>query len=323
MAVDRATYIGGGDIAALAGLSPYRKPIDVYMDKMGLAEPVASEKLEWGRRVEHLIAQKYMKKYGWRVRKLPPPGTIIHPKYSWWGGSPDRLIVPMPAGLEIKMVGDRMIKYWGEAGTDAVPEYVYAQVVWYMPLLEFLREMPIEFFDIEAQMGNDVSKTYRIMRNPELEQALQEIAEKFWVDHVLAEMRPAPDASPSFSDYLKKVFPVGDQTWLEATPEDMETKAAWDEAEQRKNEAEEAIDLAKNKIRDRIGSALGIKAIARWSNIKGGKKINYQAVVEAISANPQWNAQVPGLLATIQSLIDENTVDTPGSRRLYPMRGKE
>lgn len=58
--LDRQTYLGGSDVAAVLGLSPYRTPLDVYLDKVDGSQPVdaAKAKIEvqaadaWNSRVE-------------------------------------------------------------------------------------------------------------------------------------------------------------------------------------------------------------------------------------------------------------------------------
>ena len=42
----RRSGIGGSDIAAICGLSPYQTPYDVWLDKLGQWETVA--RLDWG-----------------------------------------------------------------------------------------------------------------------------------------------------------------------------------------------------------------------------------------------------------------------------------
>jgi predicted phage-related endonuclease len=55
--IDRTGYIGGSDIAAILGLSPYKTPLDVYLEKRGLWEDgAAGEAARWGTIMEPILA---------------------------------------------------------------------------------------------------------------------------------------------------------------------------------------------------------------------------------------------------------------------------
>jgi predicted phage-related endonuclease len=55
----RRLGIGGSDLAAICGISKWRTPVHVYLEKLGEApEDQMSEAAEWGTRLEPLIADK-------------------------------------------------------------------------------------------------------------------------------------------------------------------------------------------------------------------------------------------------------------------------
>ena len=55
-AEERQRYIGGSDVAAIAGLSPYRTALDVYAEKKGLAAPFeGNEFTYWGKELEDVV----------------------------------------------------------------------------------------------------------------------------------------------------------------------------------------------------------------------------------------------------------------------------
>jgi putative phage-type endonuclease len=66
----RRRGIGGTDAAAILGLSPYRTPLAVWQDKLGLANDVEpTPPMEWGLRLEDTIADAYQSTTGRKVRK--------------------------------------------------------------------------------------------------------------------------------------------------------------------------------------------------------------------------------------------------------------
>jgi len=82
---ERRKGIGGSDAAAICGLSPYRTPLQVWQDKRGLSGVIPeNEAMEWGKRLEPIIRQKYSDTTGREVKIMSPDEPIIHhPKYSF------------------------------------------------------------------------------------------------------------------------------------------------------------------------------------------------------------------------------------------------
>lgn len=86
----RSKGIGGTDIAAIVGLNPWKSPIDVYMEKTGLVEPIPdNENLYWGRELEPAVLRRYAKETGYVLR----PGDPIQGAEPWILGTPDALII--------------------------------------------------------------------------------------------------------------------------------------------------------------------------------------------------------------------------------------
>ena len=76
----RKTGIGASEIGAVAGLSPYAGPLDIYLRKLELVEDNAGEAALWGQRLEPIIAEEYERRTG---IKLSQGETRRHPKEPW------------------------------------------------------------------------------------------------------------------------------------------------------------------------------------------------------------------------------------------------
>jgi putative phage-type endonuclease len=72
----RRTGIGGSDIAAILGLSPWRTPLDVYRDKVDGAEQPETEAMRWGRLLEDVIAREYAVRAGVRIQRAIASGQL-------------------------------------------------------------------------------------------------------------------------------------------------------------------------------------------------------------------------------------------------------
>src|SRR5262249_22027524 len=116
----RRTFIGASDIGAIVGLNPYRDAVDVLNDKLGFTvEGEDDEATEWGHRLEPIVRAWYAQEamVDDATIALSPCGTLRHPTESWAGCTLDSKIVGKRRGLEIKIVGPRMVYEW-DTGDD-------------------------------------------------------------------------------------------------------------------------------------------------------------------------------------------------------------
>ena len=90
----RRTGIGGSDISAILGLSPWRSPVHVWLDKTGQAPdepPANAEAMYWGKTLEDVVAREYAQRTGRRVQRVN--AILRHPQHEWMLGNIDRAIV--------------------------------------------------------------------------------------------------------------------------------------------------------------------------------------------------------------------------------------
>lgn len=134
----RADGLGGSEIAAVLGLSPFESRFSLWHRKRGEAAPQAeTEEMRAGKYFEPGIVEWFRDTHpDYRVRRA---GTYRSKARPWQIANPDRIITG-PAGrevLEIKNV--RGADGWGEPGSDEVPVYYRAQVLWYVDVLGLSR----------------------------------------------------------------------------------------------------------------------------------------------------------------------------------------
>ena len=135
----RANGIGGSEIAAVMGLSPYESRFSLWYRKQGLIGPVEeSPQMRWGKKHEPTICAEFAELH-------PDAGVVPSPTFAaagrpWQIANPDRLLVGMKPGtarpealLEAKTSRDD--EGWGEEGTDQIPVWYRAQCLWYLDVL--------------------------------------------------------------------------------------------------------------------------------------------------------------------------------------------
>ena len=76
---DRAKYLGGSDVGAILGLSPYKTPLDVWLEKTGKqSEQKDSLPLRFGSFAESFVASEYARATANPLTEYPL--AICHPQ---------------------------------------------------------------------------------------------------------------------------------------------------------------------------------------------------------------------------------------------------
>lgn len=127
----RAVRVGGSEVAALLGLSPWASYFSLWHEKSGTIDGnVDSDLMEWGRILEEPIARRFARRHPeFAVRKC---GTYVNIDRDYQLISPDRLLFSRDGGqwetLEIKTA--TRDEEWGDDGTDEVPLHYRCQKLW-------------------------------------------------------------------------------------------------------------------------------------------------------------------------------------------------
>ena len=101
----RRKGIGGSDVAALLGISPWRTARDLFYDKLNIAVVEDHEDnwvaLEMGHLLEPLVAKIFQHRTGYKVYQIKK--MFQHPKYPWMLADVD-YFVELPDGTTAKLV---------------------------------------------------------------------------------------------------------------------------------------------------------------------------------------------------------------------------
>jgi putative phage-type endonuclease len=127
----RRDGLGGSEIAAVMGLSPFESRFSLWHRKAGRLGPVAqNDEMYWGTVLEPVVAAEFGRRHPELV--LTPSGMWRHHERTYQLGQPDRLLGDGDL-LEVKTA--RYDDDWGTEGTDEIPVYYRAQVQWYLDCL--------------------------------------------------------------------------------------------------------------------------------------------------------------------------------------------
>jgi len=228
--LDRKTFLGGSDIAAVMGMDPYRSPLSVFNDKLGISErEPASYAMRKGTHFEKAIFSLYAE-----TRKvwLGDAGyTPPHPLFPFLRGSYDRLLLSGKGGepvalLEGKTASIRQSHKWSTPGEDPVqvPLQYFTQQTWYTGLLG----LPEGRLVADLDWYPDDLGEYVFVFNADFFELCVESGARFWTDHVETGVPPEPEVHKSTHDEIVKLWPKGDPGKAVPAPEELEEM--WDRA---------------------------------------------------------------------------------------------
>lgn len=248
--IDRRSFLGGSDIAAVMGLDPYRSPLSVYNDKMNLTErEPPSYAMRKGIHFEAAIFALYAET---RDAWLADAGyTPPHPLFPFLRGSYDRLLLSGKGGdpvalLEGKTASLRQAHKWSTPGdeTSRVPTTYYCQLQWYVGHLG----LPEGRIVADLDWYSDDLGEYPFPFDQSFYDLQVEIGAAFWTDHIEARVPPEPEPHKSTHDEIVKLWPESTGEIVQAPPdlEEMYSKAF--EAYKTKREAEAFLAEFKDQV---------------------------------------------------------------------------
>lgn len=299
--------IGGSDVPAILGVSPYKSALQLWAEKVGLAPPSEpSEPMRLGARLEPAIIAEYQARHpDIEVR----PGDALKPQLPepWMRAHADALLfVPgdgAVAGLEVKAVGWRMAGDWPESGqSQDVPAYVQAQVRWYMWAYD------LDVWEVVALVGGPDLREYTLERDRDLERGIVDAARRFWG---CVERREPPPPQPTRADarILGLVWPGASEP---VVADDGADQTAQELVGLYRQQAalERAILSAENRLRAYMGDAEALRTSVgtiSWRRTRPRQVVNYREA---------WGRARPLLAADVADAIERACTQTqPGVRR--------
>lgn len=132
----RMQGIGGSDLAAILGHSPYRTIKDIYKSKKEDVPQITNDAIEFGNDFEPIIFQAFKNKYKNYYEVLDYKNIMFRNIwYPYLQASLDGVLVnkkTLEVGiLEIKTAQQRKGKWYDSYGNKIVPEYYFDQAIHY------------------------------------------------------------------------------------------------------------------------------------------------------------------------------------------------
>lgn len=303
--LDRTTYLGGSEIGAVAGLSPYATALDVWASKVEGTEKVSTEAMGAGTFFEGAIVGWYATRLGIDPGSLVMIGTCRSASEPWLAATPDRVMLRSRRTLQAKMVGVHGAHRWGaeDDGPDGVPAEVLAQVQWEMLAVRGAGVVEAEAAVVVAQIGTE-QRVYEVPFDDEFAADLTAIGRLFWFGHVLARRMPevTAEGAEAARQALARRYPRHLRGMAEATPDVIALAVAYDRARADEKAAKAVKDVSAAQLEALIADGEGFAGPGvkvTWKQSEGG--------------GTDWKSLAQSLAPTAEQLA---TYARPGARVL-------
>lgn len=260
---ERRTGIGGSDAGAVAGLSPWSTPLEVYYDKIGEGENIETPQMRRGTLLEPVVRQMYCDATGYTV--VVPDGMIRHPVHDFAVVNLDGLVIDLNLVWEGKTARDR--RGWGEPGSDEVPVVYLAQVQHGMMVAQMPRA------DIAVLFGDFELAIYHIEADPEFQYLLLEHEAAFWLR---VQNRQPPD--PITAADVQRRWPISQPIGKPASAEYVDMVAKLSLIKDFIKKLETVKEMTEAEIKREMEGVealtLGNEQIVTWKTAKGAQRFD-------------------------------------------------
>lgn len=266
----RAGGIGGSEIAAVVGLSPYDSAFWLWHHKKGnLPGKDVTDAMDWGNRLEPVVRRWFAERHP-ELCIAATPGTYAHGERPWQRVNPDGFIyehattctcddvgggcakdVPT-ALLEVKT--SRFPDGWGTPGTDEIPLMYACQVQHALDVFGLDRAY------VAVLIGGNEPREYVIEADAEDQATLRAAGEQFW-QSLQTDNEPPIDCSDSTYEAVRRLYPGIDPD------EVVELNAIkWHEYLQLRQSADAAAE-GLQRVKSELLAAMGTARIGTYQDV--------------------------------------------------------
>ena len=296
--------IGGSEVGALIGVSDYETPFSVYNTKKNGGKDLSGlAAIEWGHRLENVVAEKVADEIGlvsrfggglWADREKPflrvTPDRFATKPRTW----------KAEALIECKTAGDD--EHWESGtihphgrGTGSAPIAYQAQCQWQMGVIG----LPVAYLGCLVLGRERQFFTVEIHFDKEWFAEMAAEAERFWTENILGSEPPMHDLRhPRTEALLKEISPVVIRPSVALPEEARDLLAKYEKAKKVLKGAERDLDELKNFFRLWTGDAgagyLGESKVVSYPAVSSTRidvealKRDYPEVAEKVTVRSSY-----------------------------------
>lgn len=273
-----ARTVGASDVAAILGLSPWRRPYDVWWalaaDDSERYPAPSSGALLRGQLLEPGLREWYARAEG--VPDLRPGPTLAEPGWPvgrYGHARPDAYHAHPDGGGGIVVVEVKTARSPAE-WAEGVPAHYLAQVLWQ------LASVPpggasIAEARVVAYVLDDAPRIYHVARDPRREAALLRRVEEWYECHVIGGVPPLDGDADRAAWFA--IQPTRD-VWVECDATTRDTLAQWRDVRRRIRALDAEREAIEAALKARIGDASGIRGEVAWTYVRGRATVDVRAL---------------------------------------------
>ena len=275
----RKLGIGGSDASVVCGISKYKSPVELWLDKTGQLPPQeAGEAAYWGSQLEAIVRAEFTKRTGIEVTK--PDVILQSEEHPFMLANVDGICEVPDVGtciFEAKTASAFKVGEW----EDTIPDEYQLQVQHYMAVTGYKGAY------IAVLIGGNTFRWKFIERDEELISMLVELETAFW-NHVQDVPPPPLDGSEASANFLSERFPNSvPKSQIELPDTAADLLAQYDEA----CEELEAVTERKQKAENLLKQMMGDNEIGT----AGGRVITWKSVSQERLDSKTLKAEHPAL----------------------------
>lgn len=276
--------LGGSDAAVLLGLSAFRSPLELWLDKTGqLPDEEPSEAMEMGTAMEPLIAERFEAKTGLTVEDAQ--ACVEHPDRPWMRATLDGRVYEEDG--RVSLYEAKATSGW--AWKEGVPDHVMVQIQHNLEVTGLDKCWLVVF------RGDRLTiQVEEVLRDPVIVEAVVEAESYFWSHYVLPRKPPPTIGVSSEIDALKEVYHESEPESVDLGDEGASLALDMRRAQAAKKQAEQEETRAKAGLMALLGKAeLGSvngEIVASWKAVETNRldqkklKEEHPEIVEAYSS---------------------------------------
>lgn len=260
---ERRNYIGGSDVAAILEQSSFKTPLQVWLRKQGVIDPIESTPImEFGNVFEPVMAGYFEDLSGLKTRRVNKP--FVHEEHEFLRANIDRQILnvegaPGTGVLELKTTNSHRLK---SLGGEYPIEWEY-QIQHYLGLTGY----SYAYLFIYERDTCEFYEPILVERNEELiEETMAKLIE-WWQVQMVKDKRPEPINE---EDLLILYPDASDGKVVETSPSARECYQELKEVREEKSELEEQETQLKNQLKQQLGDGerlvYGGKTLVTWKS---------------------------------------------------------
>ena len=312
-APDRNTYLGGSDVAAILGISPWLSPFMLYQKKIGEyvedVTPAKQKIFDRGHRWEPIVVEMLvdeLRERGHDVEIIARNQRYQDPEFPFLAAEIDLelRVDGEEVNGEAKTVSPFAVKSWGDEDSDEIPIYYAAQV------MHGLMIKPRRRTVIAALTGfDDKPRVHWIARDEETIAGIRAREVAFWTR---VQNREAPE--PTTLDDVKFLYQRDGGTVIEADDNLVMSCQQLKDLKSAAKNLDGQIELLATQIKIQMGAAATLiyqgKSLATWKSNKSSLKTDWSSAFPLL----QTYANAPS--EAVQRAIQEATKTITGNRPL-------